>query len=549
MPTPFGGSPASDVSFTGEPLIDGLIAGSKWGGALGTAVRVTYSFPDPGSTWSTNRNSGYGPADAGGEPWDVQYHGLNSSQENAVRIALQNWSHVANITFVETADNASVVGDIRIAFTAGGGMESDSYAFAYIPAPFAYAGDVWLNSVQPASSGNDFSLGAAGYTTIIHELGHAVGMDHPFSIPEFPIAFDSFKYTVMSYSDAPGHQDTGFSSLYPTTPMPLDIRALQYLYGPNMTYHTGNDTYPYHERGNYYETIWDSGGIDTIQYNATTDSALIDLRAGNFSQLGDAVILSDGTIQNDDVAIAYNVIIENAIGGAGNDTLIGNDANNTLTGGQGNDTLTGNAGNDWLDGGIGNDILSGGAGNDTLDGGDGLDTVVLSGTRASYTSSRQNSGRVVMDSAAVDGTDLLTGIERFQFPDQKLAFDLGSNTAAGNTVRIIGAAFDAPTIQRHPDYVGIGLGLFDSGQSMLAVCQLVIGAMGSPANEDFVNTVYENVVGAPPSPAERDYYVGLLQGSGETMTQAELLVLAANAEVNAQNIDLVGLQQTGVEFV
>jgi len=531
MPTPFGGSPASDVPFTGEPLIDGLIAGSKWGGALGTAASVTYSFPGPGSTWSSSRNSGYGPTNAGGEPWDVQYHGLNSSQENAVRIALQNWSHVANITFVETADNASVVGDIRIAFTAGGGMDSNSYAFAYIPAPFAYAGDVWLNSVQPVSSGNDFSLGATGYNTIIHELGHAIGMDHPFSVPEFPTAFDSFKYTVMSYSDAPGHQDTGFSSLYPTTPMPLDIRALQYLYGPNTTYHTGDDTYTYHERGNYYETIWDSGGIDTIQYDAATDGALIDLRAGNFSQLGDAVILSDGTIQNDDVAIAYNVLIENAIGSAGNDTLIGNDANNTLTGGQGNDTLTGNAGND------------------TLDGGDGIDTVVLTGTRASYTSSSQNSGRVVMDSAAVEGTDLLTGIERLRFSDQNLAFDFGLNAAAGNTVRIIGAAFDAPTIQRHPDYVGIGLGLFDSGQGMLAVCQIAIGAMGSPANEDFVNTVYENVVGAPPSPAERDYYVGLLQGSGETITQAELLALAANAEVNAQNIDLVGLQQTGVQFV
>jgi len=225
------------------------------------------------------------------------------------------------------------------------------------------------------------------------------------------------------------------------------------------------------------------------------------------------------------------VLIENAIGSAGNDTLIGNDANNTLTGGQGNDTLTGNAGND------------------TVDGGDGIDTVVLSGTRASYTSSSQNSGRVVMDSAAVEGTDLLTGIERLRFSDQNLAFDFGLNAAAGNTVRIIGAAFDAPTIQRHPDYVGIGLGLFDSGQGMLAVCQIAIGAMGSPANEDFVNTVYENVVGAPPSPAERDYYVGLLQGSGETITQAELLALAANAEVNAQNIDLVGLQQTGVQFV
>lgn len=104
-------------------------------------------------------------------------------------------------------------------------------------------------------------------------------------------------------------------------------------------------------------------------------------------------------------------------------------------------------------------------------------------------------------------------------------------------------------------YVGIGLDLFDSGMSMLQVCQLVLGTplflslAGSSSNEAFVNLVYENVVGAPPSAAERDFYVGLLTGSGGTMTQAELLMLAANTEANALNIDLVGLQQTGVEFV
>ena len=64
-----------------------------------------------------------------------------------------------------------------------------------------------------------------------------------------------------------------------------------------------------------------------------------------------------------------------------------------------------------------------------------------------------------------------------------------------------------------------------------------------------MNTVYRNVVGVLPSPEERDFYVGLLQGSGGTMTQAELLVLAANSAENEANITLVGMQQTGVEFV
>ena len=59
----------------------------------------------------------------------------------------------------------------------------------------------------------------------------------------------------------------------------------------------------------------------------------------------------------------------------------------------------------------------------------------------------------------------------------------------------------------------------------------------------------KHVVGSLPTADVRDFYVGLLQGSGGTMTQAELLALAANAQANEANIDLTGLQQTGLEFV
>ena len=64
-----------------------------------------------------------------------------------------------------------------------------------------------------------------------------------------------------------------------------------------------------------------------------------------------------------------------------------------------------------------------------------------------------------------------------------------------------------------------------------------------------MNTVYRNVVGELPSTADRDYFLGMLQGSGGTMTQAQLLEAAAYAEVNVQNIGLVGMQQAGVEYL
>ncbi len=204
-------------------------------------------------------------------------------------------------------------------------------------------------------------------------------------------------------------------------------------------------------------------------------------------------------------------------------------------------TVQGTTQGNVISGTDGNDNLTSTAGDDTLDGGAGVDTAIYSGNRADYTIS-------ATAVSGPDGNDILSSIERLQFTDKNIAIDLNDGQAANNTVRIIGAAFDAPTIQEHPDYVGIGLDLFDSGKSVLEVTQLVVDVLGL-SNHDFVDTVYQNVVGAAPSAAEHDLYLGMLEGSGATSTQAQLLELAANTEVNAINIDLIGLQQSGVEFV
>ena len=135
------------------------------------------------------------------------------------------------------------------------------------------------------------------------------------------------------------------------------------------------------------------------------------------------------------------------------------------------------------------------------------------------------------------------------YNDVSIAFDLGVGAAAGNTVRVIGAAFGEENIAAHPEWVGIGLDLFGSGMTLLQVCELVIGVLGHPSNEAFVETVYENVIGAAPSQGDRDFYVGLLIGSGGPYTQAQLLEIAADSSITAERVELVGLQQTGVEFV
>jgi serralysin len=264
----------------------------------------------------------------------------------------------------------------------------------------------------------------------LHELGHSLGLEHPFIEDSFgvkthviPADYDQFHYTLMSYYDATNSEDNGYSGYYPTTPMLLDIQAIQYLYGANTTYHSGNDTYVFNGGTQYYETIWDAGGIDTIQYDSTI-GGLIDLNAGNFSKLGAPFLVNQGTQTHvDNVAIAYNVTIENAIGGSGNDSIIGNFQNNSLDGNAGNDTLIGGAGNDKLVGGAGNDTLSGGAGNDTLNGGDGddlyginvatdviqadssgIDTVVVNYASGSYSLAADLENIILGGTAALNGT-------------------------------------------------------------------------------------------------------------------------------------------------
>ncbi|MBP6057450.1 MAG: calcium-binding protein [Nitrosomonas sp.] len=218
-------------------------------------------------------------------------------------------------------------------------------------------------------------------------------------------------------------------------------------------------------------------------------------------------------------------------------------SSNVISGTEGSDNLPGTAGDDVILAAGGQDTLNGGAGNDTLDGGSGTDTAIYSSDHTGYSILATASGLSI---SGPDGNDTLSGVERIQFADQRLAFDLGIGQAASNTVRVIGAAFDTSTIQEHPDYVGIGLNLFDAGQSVLDVSQLVVGVL-SLSNEAFVDTVYQNVFGTVPATADHDLYVGFLTDG--SYTQAQLLELAANAEANATNIDLIGLQQTGIAFV
>ncbi len=217
----------------------------------------------------------------------------------------------------------------------------------------------------------------------------------------------------------------------------------------------------------------------------------------------------------------------------------------------GADTFNGSTGADIIHTYAGNDVITGGGNNDSLDGGTGIDTAVYGSARGAYTIARNANGSYGV-SGGTEGADTLTAVERLQFAGSKVALDLTTGQAANNTVKMIGALFGATEITAHPEYVTVGLQLFDAGMTMQQVAQLALGTpawlteAGNLSNTNFVNTVYTNVVGAAPSASEAATYVNMLN-SGAT-TQADLLVFAANHAVNEAHINLVGLQASGVVY-
>ena len=198
-----------------------------------------------------------------------------------------------------------------------------------------------------------------------------------------------------------------------------------------------------------------------------------------------------------------------------------------------------------------NDSFQGQPGTDFIDGGLGTDTVVYSGPVEQYTVNKSGNRYIVSEPTGSDDTDYLTSIERLQFKNAKLALDIANGPVADGA-KLIGALL-GPAFVKDKALAGIVIGLMDQNYSPEFVATLglatpmFLGMAGSGSHVDFVKQVFNNVVGRPPLPQELSQYVGMLENGAAT--QASLAVMAANTDLNAARIDLVGLVQHGWEFV
>ena len=333
---------------------------TSWGGTL-TGYQFTWLSPSTTPiTYSINTvtptNSGIVPGEGG-----ASLVAMTPTQVTTARLAFQLWADLMAKPLVESTNNPAA--NITLDYSSNTGNSTytrpDGIINSSASSVSLTSAQVWMATTWSTNADSGMALGAYGLLTMIHEIGHALGISHPGTYnagsggtityaTNAVFAQDNRQYTVMSYFGGylPGsgwQQDgTTLTYIYPQTPMVYDIAAIQFKYGANMTTRTDNTTYGFNSNvigieAAIYDfkinktpilTIWDAGGVDTLDLSGSAANQNIDLTPGAYSSV-------DGMTNN--VAIAFGTTIERAIGGVGNDTLTGGSSSTLLDGGIGND--------------------------------------------------------------------------------------------------------------------------------------------------------------------------------------------------------------------
>lgn len=467
---------------SGNPYIDGLSWGSNW--------------KEPGSDVTHLK------LNIAGRFGDVQFDfggttvlaSTKPVETAAFKLAMSLIEQVCNIDFqltnlqsdadiiVGAVDNADADGNLGLSVPPGEDLGPNASKQGAVIVNYQGYSSVDLSSV--ARGGYDF-------ISFIHELLHAVGLKHPHDFgggqsPLFPGVADGAGfgdlgnfdlnqglYTVMSYNDGFVSNPDGQLSAdvvsygYEGGPMALDIAALQYMYGANTSFHTGNNRYVLpsaNQLGTFYQCLWDAGGTDLISNNSSVEST-IDLRPATIlEQAGGGGYLSALKGIYGGFTIARNVVIENATGGSAKDRLVGNDVANILQGMEGNDYMSGGRGDDTLLGGNGNDFMMGGKGDD----------------RFVFHATGESLGRADTIAGFTSGDDVIsvTWIDSNVLKDGNQAFRFGGLGELSGTV--------AECRFEHDDAANSTIVSFDTNGDAIADMKIVLNGLIDLTNTDFL---------------------------------------------------------------
>lgn len=424
-----------EVAFISGVTDAGKVAGTAFGAWIRDTIPATYRTTTSYiAKWGT---SAFGSSGGTVTYWFDEASNWTTPEKDAFAASLALWSAEANITFT-LASGADTADQTFFRLAAGRKQAYQTFTSATFPnvgsdtPGKALKSQIHIDTSQPFwHVGTSFEdAGGYGWQTVVHEIGHMLGLGHggPYngkvdaSTQQFS-AYDTRLWALMSYINPT--QAAKFIDTYPvtgttwgtapgpgypygpTTPMIIDILAIQRVYGEATSgpLAAGGQIFGFNSNiagpvKQFFDftvnthpviTLWDGGTNNTLDLSGFSTQSTVNLNPGTFTS-------ANGMRNN--IAIAMDTVIEKAIGGAGNDRFTGSAANNVFVGNKGDDTI---------------------------DGGAGTDTAIFVGQRAQYTLTALNDGGVKV--AGPDGTDILKNVELLKFDDQSVDWPLGAGDA------------------------------------------------------------------------------------------------------------------------
>ena len=443
------------------PVSDLLPSGTRtWATGRPDLSVLTYSF-------MSSR-----PTD-GGSDIGSDFQVATPELQAAVRAIFERLSSELGISFREISESNGDSGDLRFGVLQLKDAKGAAFRPSDVQVGDSRAGDVYLD----VDSLLALRQGEEGWQALLHEIGHALGLDHPRAGSQIRGAIDSVMVMENSLN---GLWQSWFGA--------LDLIALRAAYGEPVRAAVVRDSTIalMDSHGQSMATITDfDNGIDTIDASSLSTGAILDLRPGGVSSAG---LTRSGSPAMDNLLTDWFAQVENVIGSNWDDILIGNGAQNVFM------TLNGN---------------------DRLKGEEGFDIAVLPGSAQDHVVEASFVPGVffLIPQSTPTGVKTLDSIERVRFQDGGgLAFDLDS--VAGQAYRIYKAAFN-----RTPDAEGLGywIGQMDKGMGLQEVSARFIDSKefktlygDAPSKADFLTKVYTNVLGRAPDQGGYDWWLNAM---------------------------------------